>query len=157
MEVSYSSPAFQQATGYAVGQHFAPGEVQIKVALDKQMGGEGLLHITQVVNTAETVMAYRPWDTAGVQSGEADRKTQTQTANVRSYFDELQTAMMGISCVVDKKTISLNGEVVTYTITLTNSETADAAMINPFLVDLLPQEMCIRDSPGAARVGPQAE
>ena len=44
--------------------------------------------------------------------------------------------------------ISLDGDVVTYTITLTNDASAGAPMVNPFLVDLLPQGMLLNGANG---------
>ena len=53
-----------------------------------------------------------------------------------------------MACAADKNALSLDGETVTYTITLTNSASAEAPMINPFLVDLLPQGMLLDGANG---------
>ena len=143
VKVSYECPAFKQATGYALGQSFAPGEVKVRIALDQQTGGEGVQAITKVNNTARTIMTYRPWDNKGVQKGEQDRKTDTATSAATNLFGELKTAKLSVECTADKGTISLDGDVVTYTITLTNDASAGAPMVNPFLVDLLPQGMLL--------------
>lgn len=53
-----------------------------------------------------------------------------------------------MTSTADKETISLDGDVVTYTITLTNDASAGAPMVNPFLVDLLPQGMLLHGANG---------
>ena len=146
--VSYECPAFLQATGYALGQHFAPGEVKVTIALERQTGGEGVQAITKVTNTARTTMTYRSWDTRGVQQGLHDRMTDTLTSTADNAFGELKTARISVACAADKNALSLDGETVTYTITLTNSASAEAPMINPFLVDLLPQGMLLDGANG---------
>ena len=90
--VSYECPAFLQATGYALGQHFAPGEVKVTIALERQTGGEGVQAITKVTNTARTTMTYRSWDTRGAQQGLHDRMTDTLTSTADNAFGELKTA-----------------------------------------------------------------
>lgn len=72
-QVRYECPAFQETTGYALGQAFVPGEIKVQIALDRQTGGEGVLAITKVTNTARTTMTYRAWDNQGVQQGRQDQ------------------------------------------------------------------------------------
>lgn len=143
VEVSYECPAFKAASGYALGQSFVPGEVKVTIALDQQTGGEDVQAITKVTNTARTTMTYRPWDTKGVQQDMQDQTTDTKIHTVDNLFGELKTAKINVECAADKGTISLNGDVITYTITLTNDASASAPMVNPFLVDLLPQGMLL--------------
>jgi len=65
-----------------------------------------------------------------------------------NFFGELKTAKISVTSTADKETISLDGDVVTYTITLTNDASAGAPMVNPFLVDLLPQGMLLNGANG---------
>ena len=148
VQVRYECPAFQEATGYALGQAFVPGEIKVQIALDRQTGGEGVLAITKVTNTARTTMTYRAWDNQGVQQGRQDQTTDTKTATSDNFFGELKTAKISVTSTADKETISLDGDVVTYTITLTNDASAGAPMVNPFLVDLLPQGMLLNGANG---------
>lgn len=147
-QVRYECPAFQETTGYALGQAFVPGEIKVQIALDRQTGGEGVLAITKVTNTARTTMTYRAWDNQGVQQGRQDQTTDTKTATSDNFFGELKTAKISVTSTADKETISLDGDVVTYTITLTNDASAGAPMVNPFLVDLLPQGMLLNGANG---------
>ena len=148
VQVRYECPAFQEATGYALGQAFVLGEIKVQIALDRQTGGEGVLAITKVTNTARTTMTYRAWDNQGVQQGRQDQTTDTKTATSDNFFGELKTAKISVTSTADKETISLDGDVVTYTITLTNDASAGAPMVNPFLVDLLPQGMLLNGANG---------
>ena len=148
VQVRYECPAFQEATGYALGQAFVPGEIKVQIALDRQTGGEGVLAITKVTNTARATMTYRAWDNQGVQQGRQDQTTDTKTATSDNFFGELKTAKISVTSTADKETISLDGDVVTYTITLTNDASAGAPMVNPFLVDLLPQGMLLNGANG---------
>lgn len=93
-------------------------------------------------------MTYRAWDNQGVQQGRQDQTTDTKTATSDNFFGELKTAKISVTSTADKETISLDGDVVTYTITLTNDASAGAPMVNPFLVDLLPQGMLLNGANG---------
>ena len=64
-----------------------------------------------------------------------DQTTDTKTATSDNFFGELKTAKISVTSTADKETISLDGDVVTYTITLTNDASAGAPMVNPFLVE----------------------
>lgn len=147
--VSYRSEEFEKASGYSLGQNFRPGEVKIKIQLDKQEGGSAVQAISQVTNTAETKMSWRPWSKDGVQQGS---KTETKTATAINTFGELATALVSVSKTADKQSVDLDGGVVTYTIKVSNADTATAAMQNPFFVDLLPQGTILHGEDGNLQI-----
>ena len=147
--VSYRSEEFERASGYSLGQNFRPGEVKIKIQLDKQEGGSAVRAISQVTNTAETEMRWRPWSEKGVQQG---GKTETETATAINNFGELDTALVSVSKTADTQSVDLDGGVVTYTITVSNADTATAAMQNPFFVDLLPQGTILHGEDGNLQI-----
>ena len=147
--VSYRSEEFERASGYSLGQNFRPGEVKIKIQLDKQEGGSAVQAISQVTNTAETEMSWRPWSKDGVQQG---RKTEIKTATAINTFGELATALVSVSKTADTQSVDLDGGVVTYTITVSNADTATAAMQNPFFVDLLPQGTILHGEDGNLQI-----
>ena len=147
--VSYRSEEFKKVSGYSLGQNFQPGEVKIKIQLDKQAGGSAVQAISQVTNTAETEMSWRPWSKDGVQQG---GKTEIKTATAINTFGELATALVSVSKKADKQSVDLDGGVVTYTITVSNASDATAAMQNPFLVDLLPQGTILHGEDGNLQI-----
>lgn len=147
--VSYRSEEFEKASGYSLGQNFRPGEVKIKIQLDKQEGGSAVQAISQVTNTAETEMSWRPWSKDGVQQG---GKTEIKTATAINTFGELATALVSVSKTADTQSVDLDGGVVTYTITVSNASNATAAMQNPFFVDLLPQGTILHGEDGNLQI-----
>lgn len=147
--VSYRSEEFEEASGYSLGQNFQPGAVKIKIQLDKQEGGSAVRAISQVTNTAETKMSWRPWSKDGVQQG---GKTEIKTATAINNFGELDTALVSVSKAADTQSVDLDGGVVTYTITVSNAGDATAAMQNPFFVDLLPQGTILHGEDGNLQI-----
>ncbi len=147
--VSYRSEEFENVSGYSLGQNFRPGEVKIKIQLDKQAGGAAVQAISQVTNTAETEMSWRPWSKDGVQQG---GKTEIKTATAINTFGELATALVSVSKTADTQSVDLDGGVVTYTITVSNASDATAAMQNPFFVDLLPQGTILHGEDGNLQI-----
>nr|WP_295418086.1 SpaA isopeptide-forming pilin-related protein [uncultured Subdoligranulum sp.] len=135
VEVSYRSPALQEATGYALGQNFRPGAVTIRMTLDQQQGGVDVQEITRVVNTATATLTYNPWDGQGTKLAE---QTLTRTATAENTFAELKGALISVNKTVDKDHPTQN-DTLTYTIAVHNAPEAEAAMQRPFVVDLLPQ------------------
>ena len=135
VEVSYRSPALQEATGYALGQNFRPGAVTVQMTLDQQPGGVDVQEITRVVNTATATLTYNPWDGQGTKLAE---ETLTKEATAENTFAELKGALISVNKTVDKDHPTQN-DTLTYTIAVHNAPEAEAAMQRPFVVDLLPQ------------------
>lgn len=144
--VEYFSKDFKAATGYDLGQNFMPGQLTVRIVMDKQEGGEAVQAITEVTNTAYADLEYRPWGTDGAQAETptTDRKTDF----VKNTFGSLDTAIVSVSKESNIGSIKLDGGVATYTITISNSQQAKASMKQPFLVDLLPQGMVLEDDTG---------
>lgn len=141
-QIRYYSEALTDAAGYALGTNFTPGTVTVKMSVDQQEGGEGVMSIDRIVNRAETETKYTPWNTQG---SKADQQTIDRRATAGVTFDEQNAAIARVTKMADKETVSLE-DTVTYTIRLTNDEGADAAMESPFIVDLLPQGSTLADS-----------
>lgn len=135
VEVSYRSPALQEATGYVLGQNFRPGAVTVQMTLDQQPGGVDVQEITRVVNTATATLTYNPWDGQGTKLAE---ETLTKEAAAENTFAELKGALISVNKTVDKDHPTQN-DTLTYTIAVHNAPEAEAAMQRPFVVDLLPQ------------------
>lgn len=136
VEIAYQSAVFLQNTGYALGQDFKPGPVQVTLVLDKQTGGLDVEPITKVTNHAEADMAYSPWNTQ--RQKQASRVVE-RVAQATNFFAEQKMAKVSLSKDCQKTAVELNGGVADYIVTITNLPEAEAPLQNPFLVDLLPQ------------------
>lgn len=144
VEVSYHCDSFQAATGYVLGQNFTANPVTVKIHLDQQKGGTGVESITQVTNNAETAATWSPWNEQGQKLGS---QTQTASAQASDTFAEQKYARVTVDKTADKGTANLNNDVVTYTVTITNTEKGEAPFTRPFLVNLLPQGTILNGEP----------
>ena len=157
--VNYRCESFEKLTEaaqtggmhYSLGQNFNPGEVKVTIRLGKQDGGSGILPITQVTNSAEVDMYYRPWNTNGVQ--QASQRV-SDTAQASNKFGTLKTAKVSVTKTVDgnAQSVDLDGGVLKYRIKIENAADAGASMINPFLVDLLPQGTVLNGENGNLQI-----
>lgn len=134
--VEYSSPDYQEATGYALGTGFTPGPVTVTAVVDRQEGGANVEPIKRIRNTSEAELHYQEWTTAGVKEETQKEIKKTATADVT--FAEQETARVQVTKKADKASVKLE-ETVDYTITITNTEDGKASMDEPFIVDMLPQ------------------
>lgn len=148
--VEYSSPEFKKATGYALGQNFTPGQLTVRIVMDKQDGGEAVQAITEVTNTARTDLGYRQWSTTGVQ--QVDPTPNTQTSSAKNTFGALETAIVSVDKDCDTGTLALDGGVATYTVTISNSSAAKASLKQAFFADLLPQGTVLNGDGGNVKL-----
>lgn len=148
--VEYSSPEFEKATGYALGQNFTPGQLTVRIVMDKQDGGEAVQAITEVTNTARTDLGYRKWSTTGVQ--QVDPTTNTKTSSAKNTFGALETAIVSVDKDCNTGTLALDGGVATYTVTISNSSAAKASLKQAFFADLLPQGTVLNGDGGNVKL-----
>lgn len=148
--VEYSSPEFEKATGYALGQNFTPGQLTVRIVMDKQEGGEAVQAITEVTNTARTDLGYRKWSTTGVQQETPTPNTQTSSA--KNTFGALETAIVSVDKDCNTGTLALDGGVATYTVTISNSSAAKASLKQAFFADLLPQGTVLNGDGGNVKL-----
>ena len=148
--VEYSSPEFEKATGYALGQNFTPGQLTVRIVMDKQEGGEAVQAITEVTNTAQTDLGYREWSTTGVQ--QVNPTTNTETSSAKNTFGALETAIVSVDKDCDTGTLALDGGVATYTVTISNSSAAKASLKQAFFADLLPQGTVLNGDGGNVKL-----
>lgn len=148
--VEYSSPEFEDATGYALGQNFTPGQLIVRIVMDKQDGGEAVQAITEVTNTARTDLGYREWSTTGVQ--QENPTTNTKTSSAKNTFGALETAIVSVDKDCNTGTLALDGGVATYTVTISNSSAAKASLKQAFFADLLPQGTVLNGDGGNVKL-----
>ena len=148
--VEYSSPEFKKATGYALGQNFTPGQLTVRIVMDKQEGGEAVQAITEVTNTARTDLGYRKWSTTGVQ--QENPTPNTQTSSAKNTFGALETAIVSVDKDCNTGTLALDGGVATYTVTISNSSAAKASLKQAFFADLLPQGTVLNGDGGNVKL-----
>ena len=148
--VEYSSPEFEDATGYALGQNFTPGQLTVRIVMDKQDGGEAVQAITEVTNTARTDLGYREWSTTGVQ--QVNPTPNTKTSSAKNTFGALETAIVSVDKDCDTGTLALDGGVATYTVTISNSSAAKASLKQAFFADLLPQGTVLNGDGGNVKL-----
>ena len=148
--VEYSSPEFEKATGYALGQNFTPGQLIVRIVMDKQDGGEAVQAITEVTNTARTDLGYRKWSTTGVQ--QENPTPNTQTSSAKNTFGALETAIVSVDKDCNTGTLALDGGVATYTVTISNSSAAKASLKQAFFADLLPQGTVLNGDGGNVKL-----
>ena len=140
VRVEYYSDGLKQLTGYQLGQNFKPGTVQVTTELDQQQGGEGRQSVDRVVNTAEAEIAYTPWSSTGEKETPVTEKAQDTAAN---SFGQQEVPMVTVKKAADDETVNLNNGTVDYTLTLENISENGEAMINPILIDLLPEGVIV--------------
>lgn len=143
VEISYESKAFREATGYALGQDFKPGAVTVTVHMDTQSGGAETQEITKVQNDAEAVITYRIWNENGEQASAENRTSARDDDNAENKFAHQEAAVVSVEKTSSKTTGVDIGETIDYSIKISNSSDATAALENPIIVDLLPQGMTL--------------
>lgn len=148
--VEYSSPEFEDATGYALGQNFTPGQLTVRIVMDKQDGGEAVQAITEVTNTARIDLGYRQWSTTGVQ--QENPTTNTKTSSAKNTFGSLEAAIVSVDKDCNTGTLALDGGVATYTVTISNSSAAKASLKQAFFADLLPQGTVLNGDGGNVKL-----
>lgn len=137
VEISYRSEDLYQETGYALGQNFRPGTVQITAVVEKQEGFEGAQTIDRIDNTAHAELSYRPWSNAGEQQADAQTK-KTPDVTASNTFGDVETAEVSVSKRALSNSVRIEGT-TTYEITVSNAEDAGAPMLNPVIAELLPE------------------
>ena len=140
VKVEYYSDGLKQLTGYQLGQNFKPGTVQVTAELDQQQGGEDRQSVDRVVNTAEAEIAYTPWSSTGEKEAQVTKKAQDTAVN---SFGQQEVPMVTVTKAADDATVNLNNGTVNYTLTLENISENGEAMINPILIDLLPEGVIV--------------
>lgn len=140
VRVEYYSDGLENLTGYQLGQNFKPGTVQVTAELDQQQGGESRQSVDRVVNTAEAEIAYTPWSSTGEKEAQVTKKAQDTAVN---SFGQQQVPMVTVTKAADYETVNLNNGTVNYTLTLENISENGEAMINPILIDLLPEGVIV--------------
>lgn len=124
-----------EGTGYVLGTNFKPGDITVKARVERQAGGEGIQSIDLIRNSVTAEVKYTPWK----ENGEKDTQAvirESATADVK--FSPQDAAVVTVEKKADRESVALNSP-MTYSITLRNDKDADAAMEDPFIVDLLPQ------------------
>lgn len=140
VRVEYYSDGLENLTGYQLGQNFKPGTVQVTAELDQQQGGEDRQSVDRVVNTAEAEIAYTPWSSTGEKEAQVTEKAQDTAVN---SFGQQQVPMVKVTKEAADETVNLNNGTVDYTLTLENISENGEAMINPILIDLLPEGVIV--------------
>ena len=137
VEISYRSEDLYQEIGYALGQNFQPGTVQITAEVEKQEGSEGAQTIDRIDNTARAKLSYRPWSNAGERQANA-LTMETPDATASNTFGDVETAEVSVSKRALSNSVRIEGT-TTYEITVSNAEDAGAPMLNPVIAELLPE------------------
>ena len=140
VRVEYYSDGLENLTGYQLGQNFKPGTVQVTAELDQQQGGEDRQSVDRGVNTAEAEIAYTPWSSTGEKEAQVTEKAQDTAVN---SFGQQQVPMVKVTKEAADETVNLNNGTVDYTLTLENISENGEAMINPILIDLLPEGVIV--------------
>lgn len=137
VKIVYSSPELS-STGYALGQNFHPGTVEITAELDKQSGGEGKLSIDKIENHAGASLVYQKWDATGSNQSEELKVTLNKSAQIDNTFEKQDAPRLKVEKSADPTTVQLR-DTVTYRVKLTNTSTDEAELKDLMFVDLLPQ------------------
>lgn len=148
VKITYYDPILQaDSNGYALGQNFKPGTIDVTMEVFKQ---DAKLEddtfkemIAGVENRAETVMTYRNWTVRGTQVSITDSDPADASVRVKVVDPKVPVVKLEKTVEVEGKPNSnlVNiGDKLAYTITLTNitEESGMPAMKDPFLTDLLP-------------------
>lgn len=138
VSVRYYSEGFQAETEgrYSLGQKFTPGKVTISAEIDRQEGGAGRQEIMRITNDASASVSYRSWSSTGVQDEEPH--TETVHASAHNQFGTQDTAVVSVEKEADKTSVNV-GDTLTYTITITNHANAGDDLVDPIVIDFLPQ------------------
>lgn len=138
VSVRYYSEGFRAETEgrYSLGQKFTPGKVTISAEIDRQEGGAGRQEIMRITNDASASVSYRSWSSTGVQDEEPH--TETVHASAHNQFGTQDTAVVSVEKEADKTSVNV-GDTLTYTITITNHANAGDDLVDPIVIDFLPQ------------------
>ena len=137
VEISYRSEDLYKEIGYALGQNFQPGTVQITAEVEKQEGSEDAQTIDRIDNTAHAELSYRPWSNEGEQQKDAQTQ-ETPDVTASNTFGDVETAEVSVSKKALSNSVRIEGT-TTYEITVSNAEDAGAPMLNPVIAELLPE------------------
>lgn len=149
VSIRYYSTGLVTAAGYALGQNFTPGEVQVGVRLDQQKGGADSEEIAGIRNDAKATVTYKEWDSAGVQTQAA---TDIESADDVMVSVDLQEApTITVEKSAGEAVTSLN-DTLTYTLTLKNTSANGQDLLEPFIVDLLPEGTTVDTNSTFARM-----
>lgn len=141
VRVEYYSEGLRALTGYALGQNFKPGDIEVTVALDRQEGAEGKQSLDRVVNTAQAQISYRPWDETGIQSQAP--VTEADEDDASNTFGQEKAPEVSVEKRAEDSTVNLNNGKAVYTLRLENESQNEEAMEDPMLIDLLPAGMTV--------------
>ena len=138
VSVRYYSEGFQAETNnrYSLGQAFTPGKVTITAEVEQQEGGAGRQEIMSITNAASATVSYRSWSSTGVQDKEPH--TETVHASDSNQFGTQDTAVVSVEKEADKTSVNV-GDTLTYTVTITNHANAGEDLVDPIVIDFLPQ------------------
>lgn len=138
VSIRYYSEGFQAGTDnrYSLGQEFTPGNVTVTAEIDQQEGGTGRQEVMRITNEANATVSYRDWSSTGVQDEEPH--AETVYASASNQFGTQDTAIVSVEKEADKTSVNV-GDTLTYTVTITNHASAGAALVDPIVIDFLPQ------------------
>ena len=131
--------------GYALGQNFSTGDITVDATVYKQSETENSLRtIKEITNTVKDYLTYSPWSSEGERQ---DPITIDATASVPTPVGDLEVPR--IHMVKDGPdpdepiTVTAAGQMIEYTITVTNETGKDVDFKDPVVADLLPKGMTL--------------
>ena len=143
VKIEYVAKGFQEATGgkYGLGEDFTPGTVTVNVDLEKQDGGmdgeNAKAVIKKIENKAKAELIYYPWNENGTET--LDTLAVSSNSVISSTVADEKFPVIAVTKTTSP-TAALRGT-QEYTITIEN--TGSKSMVDPVIVDLLPQGVSV--------------
>ena len=142
--IEYFSENVKNGTSerYVLGEQFQPGDVTVKVTVDKLTGDSyatPAAEITAFTNNSSAVLEYAKWKNDG--SG-VEKVTKNDSDGADVTVKPIQLATVGLNKSVNPETIDLSNAntegIVEVTYTLQVNNTGSAVLEQPVVLDVLP-------------------
>ncbi|MFW6680136.1 doubled motif LPXTG anchor domain-containing protein [Lacrimispora sp. AGF001] len=145
-KISYRDETLKGSTknAYTLGQDFVPGTIAVTAKLNRQdatlTDGSYKKDIKFIRNKADVSMKYRKWDVNGALNPGQDVSKAEALCDINVV--QSQAPILSVSKNVNPVKGVQPGDILTYTLTVTNattsSDTGIAPIQKPVLVDLVP-------------------
>lgn len=145
-KISYRDETLMESTknAYTLGQDFVPGTIAVTAKLNRQdatlADGSYKKDIKYIRNKADVSMKYRKWDVNGTLNTGQDASKAEALCDISVV--QSQAPILSVRKNVSPDKGVQPGDILTYTLTVTNATTSSDAGIapiqKPILVDLVP-------------------
>ena len=149
--VDYKSDDLVTDARYALGQNFKANEMIVKATVFKQekpADGGSITAIKEIYNDADIAVTYTPWSSKGVKQTPTTLRAKD---DAKTVVDAVPAPKIQFDKTGPAGTVDI-GDVITYTLTVTNVSDGEVDLTDPVVVDLLPQGMNVNTNTEYAKI-----